>query len=208
MTESRSAHWDAAYQRTSSDRLSWYEDTPAVSLALIDACSLKPRASAVDVGGGASKLASALLERGFGAVTVVDLSQAALSAAQDAIGPGADRIDWVCADITGWIPGERFDLWHDRAVFHFLTDPLDRDRYIAVVNQSVAPGGFVVLATFAPDGPERCSGLPVQRYSADDLAALFAPGFVMREQISHTHVTPSGVSQRFTYVRLQREGSD
>jgi SAM-dependent methyltransferase len=206
MTETRRDHWDAAYRRTFPDRLSWFEAEPTVSLALIDACSPKHGASAVDIGGGASVLAPALLERGFASVTVVDLSQSALSIAQAALGTVAARIDFVCADVTRWIPGETFDLWHDRAVFHFLTDPEDRDRYVALVDRSVGAGGSVVLATFSPDGPERCSGLPVQRYSADDLAALFAPSFLLRERISHTHITPTGVSQQFTYVRLQRQG--
>ncbi|MCW8306502.1 class I SAM-dependent methyltransferase [Acidiphilium sp. PA] len=208
MAEPRTEHWDAAYRRTAPDRLSWHEASPAVSLAMIDACSLPPRASAVDVGGGTAQLAPALVERGFGAVTVVDLSRQALDAAQAALGAAAARIDFVCADITHWIPGERFDLWHDRAVFHFLTDPHDRDRYIALATESVRPGGFLILATFAPEGPERCSGLAVQRYSADDLAARYAPAFVLLDHKTHTHVTPAGVSQVFTYVRLQRHASD
>jgi SAM-dependent methyltransferase len=208
MAEPRSDHWDAAYRSTQPDRLSWHEASPAVSLAMIDACSLPPRASAVDVGGGTAQLAPALIERGFGAVTVVDLSREALDAAQAAFGTAAGRIDFVCADITHWIPGERFDLWHDRAVFHFLTDKHDRDRYIALATESVRPHGFLILATFAPTGPERCSSLAVQRYGADDLAARFAPAFVLRDHLIHTHVTPAGVSQVFTYVRLQRHALD
>ncbi|MDD2876596.1 MAG: class I SAM-dependent methyltransferase [Acidiphilium sp.] len=197
-------HWNAAYQRNATDKVSWYEARPTISLAMIEACALPRDARIIDIGGGASKLAANLLAAGYQTVTVLDIAQTALDAAREAAGPGASRINWICADVTQWQPHLTFDLWHDRAVFHFLVDPADRLRYIETIRRTLAPGGYLVLATFAPDGPERCSGLPVMRYAADDIAALLRPDFVLREQRVHTHQTPSGVAQRFSYARLQR----
>jgi trans-aconitate methyltransferase len=158
----------------------------------------------VDVGGGDSRLVDYLLERGLACISVLDVSGAALARAQQRLGPHADRVEWIESDVTGdWSVSPR-DIWHDRAVFHFLTDAADRAAYLSRLHETVKPGGSVVLATFAPTGPERCSGLPVQRYSPADLERVLGSDFALVEDVSESHRTSSGTIQDFTYARLVR----
>ncbi len=202
--ETRRAHWDKAYQSKGEAGVSWFEDAPAVSLDLIRRHVTIATASLIDVGGGASRLVDALLDEGMKSVTVLDLSPAALDAARARLGLRADAVHWVAADVTSWRPDRTYDIWHDRAAFHFLTDPDDRAAYIERLKAAVAPGGHAVIATFAPDGPERCSGLPVVRYDPAALAEVIGPSFRLVEHVMHQHTTPWNSTQAFQFSVLQR----
>jgi len=196
------AHWDKAYTEKSDNQLSWFQEVPARSLALIAAAS--PNGSVIDVGGGASRLVDALLAAGRDDVTVLDISRAALDRSRARLGARAAEVEWLCADITQWRPARQWDVWHDRAVFHFLTGREAQDAYIAALKAATRPGAAVILSTFAPDGPERCSGLPVQRYGAADLAARLGGDFALADQAAERHVTPWGSTQAFTYAAFRR----
>ena len=197
------AHWDRRYAESEEHELSWHQAEPSTSLELIG--SSQPEGGRlIDVGGGSSRLVDGLLATGLWQVTVLDISTAALKLAQDRLGKLADEVNWIDADITAVEELPEFDLWHDRAVFHFLTHPADRRHYIALVERSLSPGAFVVIATFAPTAPARCSGLPVARYDAHSLAAEFGAGFKLLTSRSEPHRTPSGARQDFIYAVLQR----
>jgi trans-aconitate methyltransferase len=196
------AHWDKAYTEKSENQVSWFQEVPVRSLAMIAAAS--PHGSVIDVGGGASRLVDALLEAGRADVTVLDISQAALDRTRARLGEKAKRADWICADITRWQPARQWEVWHDRAVFHFLTERPAQDAYIAALTAATRPGAAVILSTFAPDGPERCSGLPVQRYSAADLAVRLGIHFALTDQAAEHHVTPWDSIQSFTYAAFRR----
>jgi hypothetical protein len=195
----RAEHWDDAYRSLGVESVSWFEPEPTMSLALLDALGIGPDDAVLDVGGGASTLVDHLVGRGFRDVTVLDVSVIALKEGQARLGPDVP-VGWLREDLLSWNPPRRYDGWHDRAVFHFLTEPADRRRYFGVLAGAVAPGGAVIIGTFAEDGPESCSGLPVARYSAtelcDELGPLFHPLVTKRE----VHVTPTGALQPFTWV--------
>jgi SAM-dependent methyltransferase len=194
-------HWDSVYAGRDPEALSWFEAMPGLSAELIAAHA--PPGAAVDVGAGASRVVDHLLEAGFGPVTAVDLSNEGLDVSRKRLGARADEVEWAVGDVTDWWPKHGYALWHDRAVFHFLTDEEDVGAYLAVLDHAVAPGGVAIIATFAEDGPEKCSGLPVQRYSPEDLAAMIEahlPGqFTPVESRRHVHVTPAGREQRFQF---------
>jgi SAM-dependent methyltransferase len=196
------AHWEATYAAKPSDQLSWYEAEPHRSLELIEEAGLERSAAVIDVGGGTSRLAAALLEIGYTDVTVADISSTALERAQAALGSAAGRIDWVQADVRNHDFGRTFDLWHDRAVLHFMVTPEDRSGYLRTLGRSLTPGGQVVISTFGPQGPTRCSGLPVIRYGADALADALGAGFTLRSSHIDVHRTPSGAEQQFLCARL------
>lgn len=208
MTSTREQHWQEVYTTKDEDEVSWFQDRPQTSLDLIAQTGLTAKASLIDIGGGASRLVDALLEAGWRDIAVLDIAGAALAKARERLGPrgaGADwSVDWIVADITRWRPQRRYDLWHDRAVFHFLTDPADRAAYKAALHAAVAPGGHVVIGSFAPDGPERCSGLPVQRYSPDSLQAELGPDLVLQQALQEEHHTPAGRLQHFQFSRFRR----
>ncbi len=197
-------HWQAAWDGADARAKSWYEAEPAQSLDYVEACAIARHEAIIDVGGGASTLVDALLARGFENVTVLDIAQAALQGAQARLGDAASRVKWLCGDATAWQPPHPYRLWHDRAVFHFLTEAADRKSYRAIAETAIVPGGHLIIATFAEDGPQQCSGLPVRRYSAQALAQEFAPAFVLEEHCRRTHTTPSGAEQRFQYCRFLR----
>ena len=171
---------------------------------MIAALGVGPEVALVDVGGGASPLAGQLVDRGFVDVTVLDVSESALAAASDRLGSRAARVTWLAQDVRSWSPARAYGLWHDRAAFHFLVDAADRARYLAVLERALGPAGMLVLATFATDGPSTCSGLPVVRYDAGELASLVGPGFELVEQRQQVHRTPRGTAQPFTWVALRR----
>ncbi len=200
----RQVHWQTVYRSKGETDVSWFEAEPAVSLDLVARAGTPPEAAVIDIGGGASRLVDHLLDRGFADVTVLDLSEAALAAARARLGGRAAQVQWIVADATTWTPPRRYHLWHDRAAFHFLTEPADRTAYMARLRQAIAPGGHVVIGTFAPDGPARCSGLPVIRHDADSLAAALGPGFVLVDTRRQAHVTPSGPVQRFQFCTFRR----
>ncbi|MHB8680641.1 MAG: class I SAM-dependent methyltransferase [Acidimicrobiales bacterium] len=199
----RHKDWDAAYRDLGTGGVSWAQPEPTVSLELFERLGIGTDAAVLDVGGGASVLVDALIARGFEDVTVLDISQVALDAVRDRIGAEAPA-DLVRADLLEWTPERRYDVWHDRAVFHFLVDETDRRRYVALLRAALRPGGHAVVATFAMDGPRSCSGLPVARYSTLALTKALGEGFTLVESTTEEHRTPAGVVQPFTWVALRR----
>ena len=200
----RKAHWEAVYEQKGEMEVSWFQESPELSLELIEKLAPAPDAAIIDVGGGASRLVDALVARGYGDVTVLDLSQAALQAAQTRLGARAAKVVWVAADATDWSPQRAYDLWHDRAAFHFLTSAEDRARYVARLTQALKPGGHAIIATFAPDGPERCSGLPIVRYDAAGLSQVLGADFALMDTRAQAHVTPWGSRQKFQFSIFSR----
>lgn len=202
----RSRHWEEVYTRKPDHELSWFEESPQRSLALIASIDPAP-ARIIDIGGGQSALASLLADADpppNRTVTVLDISPSALERAKVRAGARAGGIRWIAGDILAGPDLPTVDLWHDRAVFHFLTDPAEQAAYIMLAAKSVERGGHAVIATFAPSGPERCSGLPVARFDAGALAARFAPDFALVTSRADSHTTPWGRAQDFTYVLLRR----
>lgn len=197
---STSEHWDQIYTSRAMETLSWFEATPDLSLELIQTDGAP--ASVLDVGAGASLLADALLTLGVSDITILDLSSAALDAVRTRVAPHS--ITTTCTDVLEWEPARTWHVWHDRAVFHFLTEPAQRTAYVERAATAVEPGGIAVIATFAPDGPTMCSSLDVRRADADDLAATFATHFDLELARRTIHVTPTGVEQPFTWVVLRR----
>jgi SAM-dependent methyltransferase len=198
------AHWENAYAEKTPDKVSWYESRPEHSLELIEATGVSRDAGILDVGGGASSLTAQLLGLGYTDLTVADISHAALAHAKAELGSYASRIMWVEADIRTHDLGRHYDLWHDRAVFHFMVDHADRESYIGVLRRTLRPGGDLIIATFGPQGPTRCSGLPVQRYSAVELQRVLADDFELASSSLAAHQTPSGASQQFLHAHLHR----
>jgi trans-aconitate methyltransferase len=201
--ETLSQHWDAAYVHGDTTR-SWYEAEPVMSLRMLDAARITAADAVIDIGGGASTLADALLERGFIDVSVLDISQIALNQAQQRLGGAASRIDWIHADLLTWQSPRRYRAWHDRAVFHFLTSSADRRRYLARLTEATSPDSVAVFGCFAPDGPEYCSGLPVARHSAGELADVLGDGWRPISDDRQVHITPAGVAQPFTWAVFSR----
>lgn len=200
----RKAYWESLYQSKQDSELSWTQSDPALSIALIgEACE---NGRVIDVGGGTSQLSGRLLDRGY-SVAVLDISQAALDRARGRLGARAERVEWIAADVTAQPELGTFDVWHDRAVFHFLTHPSDRRAYVALLERTLLPGGHAIIATFAPDGPERCSGLEVQRYSSQDLAAELGAAFMLLKSLPEKHLTPGGQEQSFQYSVFKRRAS-
>jgi len=200
----REAHWQNVYQTKADRETSWYQDEPAISLQLIRECvPAAPGSRIVDIGGGSSVLAGRLAEQGYD-VTVLDVSAAAIERARARIGPGSERIHWIVADVTRRESLGRALLWHDRAVFHFLTDAAERKRYVSLAERTVQPGGSLVIGTFAIDGPEMCSGLPVERYDEARLLEAFGAGFTPVKSLRDTHTTPWGKPQPFFFAVLRR----
>jgi SAM-dependent methyltransferase len=193
-------HWEDVYGRRQPEQVSWYRPHLERSLRTIDGAGLGRDAAIIDVGGGASTLVDDLLARGHTNLTVLDVSAKAIDAAKTRLGEDARRVRWLVADITEVeLPRATYDFWHDRAVFHFLLDEADRGRYVAAARRALKPGGHVLLATFGPDGPTRCSGLDVVRYGADELQAQLGPDFVNVESATEIHKTPWGADQSFVY---------
>ncbi|NPU65993.1 class I SAM-dependent methyltransferase [Bradyrhizobium sp. 83012] len=199
----RTAHWQTVYTTKTETEVSWHQDEPATSLRLIREAGAGPSSRIIDVGGGASRLVDALLTAGYGALTVLDISEAALAAARARLGAPAATVGWIAADVRRWRPQASYDVWHDRAAFHFLTDAVDREAYVARLRSAVVPGGAVIIGTFALDGPEKCSGLPVVRYDAQSLAGTLGTGFVLQDNCTEAHRTPWGSVQKFQFCRFQ-----
>lgn len=200
------AHWEEIFANKAPTQLTWYQAHPQQSLQLIEESGLPRTAQVIDVGGGTSLLADFLLDAGYRNVTVLDIAENALEEDRRRLGDRAGAVMWVEADVL-WAPlsANCYDLWHDRAVFHFLVDPVDRQRYIGAMCHSLRPGGHVILATFASDGPEKCSGLDTVRYGRDDIQATFGDRFRLLRSIDEQHVTPWNTIQKFTYFHLTWE---
>jgi len=200
----RESHWQKVYLEKGEQEVSWTQVSPEPSLGLIERFAPSRQASIVDIGGGAARLVDALCERGYEAVTVLDLSEAALAGARHRLGPRSASVQWIAADVTTWKPPHAFDLWHDRAAFHFLVDASDRSAYLEHLVSSVKAGGHAIIATFALDGPEKCSGLPVQRYDPATLSAAIGNAFELVAHQPHRHVTPWGAVQSFQFSVLRK----
>jgi 2-polyprenyl-3-methyl-5-hydroxy-6-metoxy-1,4-benzoquinol methylase len=202
------AHWEQVYTTKPTTGVSWFQEHARQSVALIAQTGVARHAGIIDVGGGASTLVDDLLTEGYSRLSVLDLSDTALAAAKARLGDRANRVNWRVGDITQVdLPPQAYEVWHDRAVFHFLTAPEDRAAYVRAVLRAVKPGGHVIVATFAQDGPDKCSGLPVMRYSPDGLHAEFGAPFTLLQQAREEHLTPFGTVQRFIYCLCRKEAS-
>ena len=193
-------HWEHIYRTKDPTTLSWYQPEPRLSLDLIQRVAPDLRAPIIDVGGGASTLVDGLLNAGYRTVTVLDLAPSALAIAQERIGPRTYRATWIAGSILDApLPSQGYAVWHDRAVFHFLTDPRDRAEYVAQTHRALRPGGHAIVASFGPEGPAKCSGLDVARYSPEGMHAEFGAGFRLLDNRREDHHTPSGAVQAFVY---------
>jgi hypothetical protein len=195
-------HWARVYSTKAADSVSWYQAEPALSLEMI-ARAAAPPARVIDVGGGASYLVDRLLEKGY-RPAVLDIAAEPLDAVKARLGPEAKRVEWLVEDVTRFNPADTWDVWHDRAVFHFLTNSQDRDRYRQSVLRATRIGSSVIVATFGPDGPDRCSGLPTVRYAPEELHRELGSEFELVETAEENHATPGGSTQPFIYCRFLR----
>ena len=198
------AHWDAAYAQ-GDDKQSWFEEHPDMSLRMLGSAGVSAADALIDVGGGASPLTGALLDRGFRDLTVLDISAAGMQHARDRLGSRAGQVHWLTADVLSWHPRRHYQAWHDRAVYHFLTSGEHQQQYLRTLDTATAPGAIAVFGCFAPDGPQYCSGLPVARYSPAQLASQVGAKWLLISQEREEHVTPAGASQPFTWVALRRQ---
>ena len=198
------AHWEAVYRTRQADEVSWYQPYPEPSLAALDRLDLPQDASLIDVGGGTSNLVDVLLQRGWSDLAVLDISRTALEIAKGRLGELAASVEWLVADVTTWKPTRTYDVWHDRAVFHFLTREGMRMAYRRTLEAAVAQSGHVIIATFAPDGPERCSGIPVRRYDERSLAKELGPSLRLQHHWREEHHGPAGQRQMFTWCLFER----
>jgi len=200
-------HWEAIYEHKSPDEVSWYQPHLERSLRFIEGAGLSPRSEIIDIGGGSSTLVDDLLDRGYERVTVLDISEGAIAQAKKRLGSRAAAVRWIVGDVTRIELSEhQYDFWHDRAVFHFLTEDAARQRYVAAVRRALKPNGHVVVATFGPSGPERCSGLPVLRYSAESIHEQFGSEFEKTGSDLELHHTPWGTEQEFVYCYCRMPG--
>jgi SAM-dependent methyltransferase len=206
MTEERKSHWEGVYRDKHSTEVSWFQEVPDKSLALVVGTGTSQKDAILDVGGGASTLVDHLLDAGYVDITVLDLASKAFDQSRQRLGERASAPSWVVSDITRFEPQRKYRLWHDRAVLHFLTDPEDRRRYMSVLKQALDPGGHVVIAAFGPEGPPKCSGLEIRRYTIEMLAELLGPEFELQSHELENHQTPMGATQQFLYSRWTRRG--
>jgi 2-polyprenyl-3-methyl-5-hydroxy-6-metoxy-1,4-benzoquinol methylase len=202
------AHWSNIYATRSPEEVSWFEPLPTVSLQRVTRAIEGGARSVIDVGGGASRLVDQLIGLNLDRIAVLDVVERGLEVAKERLGSRSEQVEWIVADITKAEDVGRFDVWHDRAVFHFLTDPADRAHYVALCERTVPPGGVAVVATFSPEGPEMCSGLPVHRYGASELSKECGPAFALIDSERYLHRTPSGGQQSFLYSSLRRVAGD
>ncbi len=199
----RQAHWENVYATKGEAEVSWFQENPAPSRELIALVEATRRSAIIDIGGGASRLVDTLVSEGFADVAVLDLSAAALTAAANRIGNRAKQVHWIAADVTTWEPSRTYDVWHDRAAFHFLTNADDQAAYAARLRRTLRSGGHAIIGTFAPEGPDKCSGLPVVRHDASSLGEAFGPEFMLVDTRRHEHTTPWGATQHFQFNTLR-----
>lgn len=201
----RKEHWNQVYQTKASDDVSWFQPRPEISLRLIAATGISKADGVIDVGGGASTLVDFLVTDGFNPLAVLDISAAAFEHTKQRLTRRSQEVEWFEADVTQFNPPHRFGLWHDRAVFHFLTRETDRRKYVEILARTLTPDGHVIIATFAKDGPLKCSGLDVCRYDAPAICAELGPSFKLIEQVDETHLTPWDTQQKFSYFRFKHQ---
>jgi len=202
--DERRAHWERFYATRAETEVSWFQADPAPSLEALARVGATRRSAIVDIGGGASRLVDRLVRDGYSDISVLDVTAAALKTVRARLGEDAQKVQWIVADVTRWTPERSYDVWHDRAAFHFLVDPADRASYVERMRLALRSGGYAVIATFAPDGPEKCSGLTVARHDGESLAAALGPDFEWIETRRHDHQTPSGAVQRFQFSAFRR----
>jgi SAM-dependent methyltransferase len=193
-------HWETVHERVGPRGGSWYQAEPRISVALIQAFAVAKDTPIIDVGGGSSRLVDELIQQGFSDISVLDVSARALQLARARLGAAASRVRWLREDLLDWEPPRAYGLWHDRALFHFLVEPEQQERYVSLLRASVSPGGVVIMATFAPDGPDHCSGLPVARYRPQELVDVLGEGFTCLGSWREDHPTPGGATQPFIWV--------
>lgn len=203
-TPARKRHWELVYETKPLETVGWYQPLPETSLALISRAALPPDAPIIDIGGGDSYLTDQLLELGFTDLSVLDISRAALERARKRLGTRSEGVNWLESDILDFKPIRAYALWHDRATFHFLTEPDQIRRYVTIASEGIQPGGYLILGTFSEKGPTTCSGLPVQRYSMEDLRKVFEPRFEWIHGVNLDHHTPSGGVQAYTFGLFKR----
>ncbi len=202
--QARRDHWEEFYATHPEQDLSWYESEPALSLEMIRKCVRSLRDSIIDIGGGSSRLVDCLVADGYHAITVLDICSRALKMARVRLGDKAHGVQWIESDVLGWNCTSRFDIWHDRATYHFLTEAKDRQAYAVLATRAIKKGGALIVANFAVDGPRSCSGLPTYQASAQMIATDFGPSFALEESRLHEHLTPRGNKQRFQICLLRR----
>ncbi len=203
----RQQHWEKVWSRDNPREVGWYQESPGVSLSLVEKTGIRFDARILDVGAGASTLVDGLLDRGFENIEVLDLTDSAFDHSRSRLGPRSERVRWTNEDVTTFRAAEPIDLWHDRAVLHFLTEKNDRELYVQSLTESLAPAGHVIIATFALDGPRKCSGLKVVRYGPPrEITGLLGGSYQLLEIVHETHLTPGDIKQRFSYFRFQRQG--
>ena len=207
MVADRKAHWESVFKRRPDDQLSWYEQRPEHSLELIHIAISRGARSLIDIGGGTSRLVDALIDEELGPIAVLDISDTAVARTRDRLGARAEEIEWISADVTAAQGIGQFDIWHDRAVFHFMISTKDRRRYRELLTRTVPTGGYAIVATFGPQGPEQCSGLDVRRYSEKELLEELGAEFSLVRSFIVDHSTPAGRRQQFMYAMFERETS-
>jgi SAM-dependent methyltransferase len=205
MSVSPQAHWETVYTQKDEQEVSWFQESPEPSLELIARTAATPASTIIDIGGGASRLVDALLVRGFNHLSVLDLSEAALAKARARLGENAAKVRWIAADVTTWRPDACYDIWHDRAAFHFLTESEAQRAYVERLRLALRAGGHAIIATFALDGPQKCSGLPVARHSAETIGAVLGTEFALVDTRRHEHLTPWGSVQKFQFSTFVRK---
>jgi 2-polyprenyl-3-methyl-5-hydroxy-6-metoxy-1,4-benzoquinol methylase len=205
MNSGRLSHWQNVYREKAENQVSWFQETPGISLELIEAVHPKFDWAVIDIGAGASRLVDVLAREGYRDLTVLDVSENAIAMAKARMDEPAAMVKWIVADVTQWEPARRYDLWHDRAAFHFLTEAADRTAYVERLTSALFPGGHAIIGTFAMDGPERCSGLPVVRYDAALLSTTLGNAFALVETRHHDHRTPMGGVQHFQFSIFRRQ---
>jgi 2-polyprenyl-3-methyl-5-hydroxy-6-metoxy-1,4-benzoquinol methylase len=204
-TDFRLSHWQNVYREKAENQVSWFQETPAISLELIEAVHPKFDSAIIDIGGGASRLVDVLARAGYRDLTLLDVSENAIAVAKTRMGQPAATVKWIVADVTQWDPARRYDLWHDRAAFHFLNEAADRTAYVERLTSALRSGAHAIIGTFAMDGPERCSGLPVVRYDAALLSTTLGNAFAFVKTRPHDHRTPMGGVQRFQFSIFRRQ---
>jgi hypothetical protein len=207
MNAEKQQHWNNIYAIKAPETVSWFQPRADMSALMIANSGVGKDAAIIDIGGGASVLVDHLLNADFSDVTVLDISERALVASKHRLGVRAAEVHWIVSDVLAWTPPRAYDLWHDRAAFHFLTDEHDRAVYRSILLKGLRQHGMLVLGTFAEDGPERCSGLPVKRWSAAELAFELGPEFRLIESLREKHRTPGGTVQPFTWARFERDSA-
>jgi len=200
----RQSHWNAVWGKIRENEVSWFQETPSLSLELVQRYAVDKSARILDVGGGSSRLVDGLLAQGFGNVGVMDIAAQALEVAQARLGERASAVEWTVGDATAFEPSQLWDVWHDRAAFHFLMDAGDQQSYVKSIRRALSPSGVVVVATFGPDGPQKCSGLDVKRHSTETIGSVFGSEFSLLESHIEMHRTPGGADQQFLYCVFRR----